>query len=147
MSDAHEKSPIGISGTAAPERRSEAGTRAPPARPRKAPRPKDFVPTQEQVLQEWQGQQTLLVVLLQNGTRIRGTLHAYDGFMIALSKGPEIQLIYKQAIMTIGPAPTEPRITRAPSQSAHIIREPADAVPADATGSARPNRRLSIRKP
>ena len=147
MSDAHDKSPSGISGTAATERRSDAGTQAPPARPRKTPRPKDFVPTQEQALQDWQGQQTLLVVLLQNGTRIRGTLHAYDGFMIALSKGPEIQLIYKQAIMTIGPAPAEPRITRAPGQSSHPIRTPVEGASTDATSTARPNRRLSIRKP
>jgi len=62
---------------------------------------------QTRVLEEWRRSATPLEACLRNGT-VRGTLVAFDRFMIALRTREGLWGIYKHAILTIGPVTVAP---------------------------------------
>jgi len=59
---------------------------------------------QERVLDEWRHLATPLDVYLRNGTRIRGVLKGFDPFVIALESEDGLRVVYKQVVLTVGPA-------------------------------------------
>lgn len=59
---------------------------------------------QDRLLEEWRHLATQLDVYLRNGTRVRGILKAFDAFVMALESEEGLRVVYKQVILTIGPA-------------------------------------------
>ncbi len=59
---------------------------------------------QARLLEEWRRSATPLEVHLVDGSRIQGTLLAFDRFMIAVLNQGELQAIYKHAILALVPA-------------------------------------------
>jgi host factor-I protein len=59
---------------------------------------------QDRVLDEWRQLATQLDVYLRNGTRIRGILKGFDPFVMALESDEGLRVVYKQVVLTIGPA-------------------------------------------
>ncbi len=56
------------------------------------------------VLEAWRCSATRLDVYLCNGSRMQGTLVAFDPYVIALLNQGELQVIFKRAMLTILPA-------------------------------------------
>jgi RNA chaperone Hfq len=56
------------------------------------------------VLDEWRQLATQLDVYLRNGTRIRGILKDFDAFVMALESEEGLRVVYKQVVLSIGPA-------------------------------------------
>ena len=63
---------------------------------------------QERTLEEWRHLATQLDVYLRNGTRIRGILKGFDAFVMALETAEGLRIVYKQVVLTIGPAGARP---------------------------------------
>jgi host factor-I protein len=63
---------------------------------------------QDRMLEEWRHLATQLDVFLRNGTRIRGILKGFDSFVIALEAEEGLRVVYKQVVLTIGPAGARP---------------------------------------
>lgn len=61
---------------------------------------------QDRILDEWRRLATQLDVYLRNGTRIRGVLKGFDAFVMALESEEGLRVVYKQVILTVGPAGT-----------------------------------------
>ena len=61
---------------------------------------------QDRTLDEWRRLATQLDVYLRNGTRIRGVLKGFDAFVLALESEEGLRIVYKQVVLTIGPAGT-----------------------------------------
>lgn len=59
---------------------------------------------QDRLLDEWRQLATQLDVYLRNGTRIHGVLKGFDPFVVALESEEGLRVVYKQVVLTIGPA-------------------------------------------
>jgi host factor-I protein len=59
---------------------------------------------QDRMLDEWRRLATELDVYLRNGTRIRGVLKGFDAFVLALETEEGLRVVYKQVVLTMGPA-------------------------------------------
>jgi len=58
---------------------------------------------QDEFLARYVKEKTLALLTLVNGEEYRGVLEGYDGFTVLMKAGPGQMLVYKHALLSIGP--------------------------------------------